>query len=155
MEEIAELLKFTREESGIELEEVSKDLEISVVLLKNIESGKIGSFKDIFLLKEYISDYAKYLGLDYKKILDEFNEYLFDMTSKIPIDLIEKAKKEKKDKEVVISPYTKESKKKIKIPKWFVFVGIFIILVILTYVIFTIHTKNDFSDSNVTYSIRR
>ena len=32
MEEIAELLKSTREESGIEIEEVSKDLEINIVL---------------------------------------------------------------------------------------------------------------------------
>jgi len=110
LEEIAELLKFTREESGIELEEVSKDLEISVVLLKNIESGKIGSFKDIFLLKEYISDYAKYLGLDYKKILDEFNEYLFEYTSKIPVEEIEKTMeqitKENSNEEKVVSPYT-------------------------------------------------
>ena len=77
MEEIAELLKETREESGIDLEEVSKDLDISEIILKNIEEGKIGSFKDIFVLKEYISDYAKYLGLDSEKIIDEFNEYLF------------------------------------------------------------------------------
>ena len=64
LEEIAELLKETRENSGIELSEVSKDLGIDEIFLSNIEDGKIGSFKDIFALKEYISNYAKYLGLE-------------------------------------------------------------------------------------------
>ena len=64
MEDIAELLKVTREEAGISIEEVSKDLNIGELILKNIEEGHIGAFKDIFEIKNYISDYAKYLGLD-------------------------------------------------------------------------------------------
>lgn len=113
MEEIAELLRGTREESGIELSEVSKDLDISVVVLENIEDGKIGSFKDIFLLKEYLTNYAKYLGLDSSKILENFNEYLFEYTSKIPIKEIEKTielnTKELEDR--VASPYTVDKPK--------------------------------------------
>ena len=107
MEEIAELLKQSREESGIGLEEVSKDLEINELVLTNIEEGKIGAFKDIFLLKEHISNYAKYLGLDSDKILDEFNEYLFEYTSKIPVKEIEKTIESiKETEEKVVSPYT-------------------------------------------------
>ncbi len=113
MEEIAELLRGTREESGIELSEVSKDLDISVVVLENIEDGKIGSFKNIFLLKEYLTNYAKYLGLDSTKILENFNEYLFEYTSKIPIKEIEKTielnTKELEDR--VASPYTVDKPK--------------------------------------------
>ena len=74
MEEIADLLKTTREESGIDISEVSKDLDINEIILTNIEEGKIGSFKDIFVLKNYIESYAKYLGLDANKIIEEFNE---------------------------------------------------------------------------------
>ena len=113
MEEIAELLKGTREESGIELSEVSKDLDISVVVLENIEDGKIGSFKDIFLLKEYLTNYAKYLGLDSTKILENFNEYLFEYTSKIPIKEIEKTIKlnTKELEDRVASPYTVDKPK--------------------------------------------
>ena len=77
MKEIGELLKSTREESGVTLEEASNDLEIKTLILENIEDGNIGCFKDIFLLKEYIYNYAKYLGLESEKIIDEFNEYLF------------------------------------------------------------------------------
>ncbi len=108
MEEIAELLREAREESGIELSEVSKDLDINEIILTNIEDGKIGSFKDIFALKEYLANYAKYLGLDSEKILEEFNEYLFEYTSRIPVKEIEKTIElnTKEASEKISSPYT-------------------------------------------------
>ena len=115
MDSIGSLLKTTREQSGVNIEEASSDLNINANFLMNIEEGKIGCFKDIFELKDYISSYAKYLGLDSEKLIDEFNEYMFEYTSKIPIKEIEKTielkiKEEKKDNEIA-SPYTKESKK--------------------------------------------
>ena len=39
--------------SGLTLDEVSKDLEIPVLSLEQIEDGNIGAFKDIFVLKDY------------------------------------------------------------------------------------------------------
>lgn len=135
MEEIAELLKVTREESGIELEEVSKDLDINEVLLKNIEEGKIGSFKDIFVLKDYITEYSKYLGLDSKKIIDEFNEYLFEYTSRIPIKEIEKTIelnfKDNQAEEKIASPYTSMAPKS-KRGLYAIIYILVLILVILT-----------------------
>ncbi len=110
MNEIGELLKTTRESSGVSLEEASSDLEIKTLVLENIEDGNIGCFKDIFVLKDYIHNYAKYLGLEPDKIIDEFNEYLFEYTSKIPLQDIEKAmkeqQKEEKNEEKIVSPYT-------------------------------------------------
>ena len=115
MNDIGETLRDARESSGVSLNEVSKDLDIKVEILQNIEEGKSGAFKDIFELKSLISNYAKYLGLDAEKLVDEFNEYMFEYTSKIPIKEIEKTielkiKEEKKD-EKIVSPYTKEKKK--------------------------------------------
>ena len=115
MNEIGEALKYARESSGVSLNEASKDLDIKPEILENIEDGRTGAFKDIFELKEYIANYAKYLGLDENSLIDEFNEYMFEYTSKIPIKEIEKTielkiKEEKKD-DKVISPYTKEKKK--------------------------------------------
>jgi len=131
LEDIAELLKFTREEAGIDLEEVSKDLEISEVFLKNIEEGKIGSFKDIFVLKNYIADYAKYLGLNSNKILDDFNEYLFEYTSRIPIKEIEKTielnTKETQDEDKIVSPYTQVNNNQKK--------GLYILIYILVFIL--------------------
>ena len=115
MNEIGNMLRVTRESSGVSLEEASNDLNIKEIILENIEDGKIGSFKDVFQLKTYINDYAKYLGLDGEKLVDSFNEYLFEYTSKIPLKDIKKAaqdqEKEEKVVDKVVSPYTREPKK--------------------------------------------
>ena len=117
MNEIGELLRTTRENSGVSLEEASADLDIKELILENIEDGNIGCFKDIFALKEDIRNYAKYLGLDSDKIIDDFNDYLFEYTSKIPVESIEKAMKEQQKEETqvqeekIVSPYTASSEK--------------------------------------------
>ena len=70
MKDIGSLLLSTREAAGLSLDEVSSDLSIEKAVLENIEDGKTGAFSDIFLLKKYISNYSKYLGLDADKIVD-------------------------------------------------------------------------------------
>lgn len=108
---ISEVLKNTREMSGVSLEEVSKDLNISELILTQMEEGNIGAFKDIFELKNYIEIYAKYLGINPVEVMDEFNEFMFEKTSKIPMKEIEKAAKQTAIEEAsdtrVASPYTK------------------------------------------------
>ena len=136
MNEIGELLRTTREDSGVSLEEASSDLEIKTLVLENIEDGNIGCFKDIFILKDHIYNYSKYLGLDPDKIIDEFNEYLFEYTSKIPLEDIEKAMEAQKNEEVVednkiISPYTSSySKNNSKLTTIFIIIGIILLLLI-------------------------
>lgn len=154
MKNIGLKLKDKREENGLSIEEVAEDLKMRPSQITSIEEGKTEDFKDVFYLKYFIRDYAKYLGLDSEKLLDEFNEYLFDITSKIPIDLIEQAKKEKKESNEAVSPYTKETKK-IKIPKLIIGLFILIVLIVVGYIIASNYKGNDFSDSNITYSIRR
>ena len=97
MKNIGLKLKEKREENALSIEEVAEDLKMRPAQIASIEEGRKEDFKDVFYLKYFIRDYAKYLGLDSDKILDEFNEYLFDETSKIPIDIIEQAKKQKKE----------------------------------------------------------
>lgn len=134
MIEVGENLKTAREISGVTIEEVSNDLNIPVIFLEQIEDGNMGSFKDIFELKKYISDYAKYLGLNQDEVIDEFNSYLFETTSKIPMKEIEKAVREKELEERndnrVASPYTKAIPKNRTLPYILSYIGI-IILVIL------------------------
>lgn len=135
MEDIAELLRTTREENGLDIEEVSKDLEINPLILMNLEDGKIGAFKDIFTLKDYLSTYSKYLGLDSTKIIDDFNEYLFEYTSKIPVKEIEKTieNTEKEKEEKVVSPYTVANLKKKKNFFLIAYILIFILVVLAIY----------------------
>lgn len=140
MNEIGERLQEAREASGVSLGEASKDLGIKEEILKNIEDGRTGAFKDIYELKQNISSYAKYLGLDDKTLIDEFNEYMFEYTSKIPIKEIEKtielSKKEEKKEETVSSPYTKKTK---KYNKWvYIFIYILIFVLILSAVIWSV-----------------
>lgn len=134
MVETGETLKSTRENAGVSLDEVSKDLNIPVLYLEQIEDGSIGSFEDIYELKKMILDYAKYLGLNTETIVNKFNEYMFEYTSKIPMDEIEKAvrekEKEKDDADRIASPYTREYPREKTLPYIITVIGI-IILVIL------------------------
>lgn len=123
MNEIAASFKNARVAAGISLEEASGDTEIPLPALEQIEEGTIGSFKDIFKLKEYLTTYAKYLGQDSAGVIDKFNEYMFEYTSKIPVADLEKAIQEKEQKEIeetiemgvpAITPYLKPAEDKTK-----------------------------------------
>lgn len=156
MKEIGIKLKEKREENGVSIEEAAEDLKLRPNQIISIEEGKKDDFDDVFYLKYFIRDYAKYLGLDGEQLVDEFNEYLFDYTSKIPVDAIEKAKLEKKEvKKDFVSPYTIEKKNKFIVP-WYVIVIIIVILLLLGgYLLFSNIQNNEFADSNITYVIRR
>ncbi len=152
MNEIGDTLRYARESSGVSLNEASKDLDIKIEILQNIEDGRTGAFKDIFELKNNIANYAKYLGLNSDELIDEFNEYMFEYTSKIPIKEIEKTielkiKEEKKENEnEIISPYTKEKKKYDN--KIYVIIYIFILLMIVAAILWSV--KQVTIDKNVT-----
>lgn len=146
MKEIGEILKEGREKNGVSIEEASEDLNYKVSQLEAIESGDFKLFKDIFLLKCMIMDYSKYLGLDTNSIMDDFNEFVFESTSKIPLDDIEKASKLKEDEEKIASPYTKKEEEKSKLP---LILGIILGVLIIIFVIVYFYNKNqDIGSSN-------
>ena len=148
MKEIGEKLKEARESMGISIDEAAADLKIRASQVESIEDGDKDAFKDVFYLKMFIKNYSKYLGLDYDKMVEEFNEYLFDFTSKISRDDIKKAEKEqrKKDKKIksvkIASPYTVE-KQEHQIPRFLVIVSIVLAIVIAVYVVVLLVTKNN------------
>lgn len=151
MDSIGSMLKNTRESAGVSIEEASEDLNINVAFLLNIEEGKIGCFKDIFELKEYISSYAKYLGLDSDKLMDEFNEYMFEYTSKIPVKEIEKiAKKDAKEETGKISsPYTRKPRKHNNA----YYIGIYVVIFLLVILAIVWSVKQITIDNHVTNEI--
>ena len=87
MKEIGEKLKDAREAMGISTSEAAEDLKLEVSQIENLENGDMENFKDIYYLKYLIRDYSKYLGLDKEDLVNEFNEYLFDYTSKISLEV--------------------------------------------------------------------
>lgn len=157
MKEIGLKLKLKREENGVSLEEAADDLKMRVSQLESIEEGRQDEFKDVFSLKYFIRDYAKYLGLDGDAMLDSFNEYLFEQTSKISLEEIEEAKRQKEEKEKdikILSPYTVTSKDKKRIYILIAIVVIMIIAAICVYIIVRNNSDNDdFIESEVSYKI--
>ena len=87
MKEIGEKLKNARESIGVSIEEASEDLKISPSQITDIENGNVESFQDVFNLKYFIRDYAKYLGLDKEEIaqvievLGAVSKVITDITS--------------------------------------------------------------------------
>ena len=146
MKEIGEILKDSREESGVTIEEAAEDLNYKVSQLEAIESGDFKLFKDIFLLKCMITDYSKYLGLNSEEIIDEFNEYVFESTSKIPLDDIEKASKLKEKEEKIISPYTMVEEEKSKLP--FILFIVLIFLIIIFVIVFSYNKSQEAKSSD-------
>lgn len=152
MKEIGEKLKETRETMGISLDEAAEDLKMRTTQIENIESGNIGAFKDIFFLKYFIRDYAKYLGMDHEEMVNEFNEYLFDYTSKISIEDIKSAKAniEKTEKpKKIISPYTLEKKKMFTIPPLAIYITIALLILIIIYFLISLNKSDDFTKDGV------
>lgn len=141
MKEIGEKLRLARESIGISIEEASEDLKLRPSQIENIENGNMEAFQDILYLKYFIRDYAKYLGLDKEELVDEFNEYLFDYTSKLSLDDIKKEVKSKKeDAHKIKSPYTIERKNE---KRWQIvtYIAIFVLLIVICYLLYTIITS--------------
>ena len=134
------MLKSTRESSGLSLEEVSKDLKIDELKLSQVEEGNIGAFNDLFELKRILTEYSKYLGLDPVEVIDEFNEYMFEKTSKLQIKKIEEAVKEDikeaNQNNEIASPYTKQAP--LKDNKSFVITIIIIFILVVLAIIWSV-----------------
>lgn len=151
MKDLGSYLKNERVESGVSLTEAAEDLNLSITLLENIESGNVRAFKDVYELKEYIKRYSKYLGADTEKAIDEFNGFLFEKTSKISIDDIKEAQKklnnlQDEEKKKVVSPYTTfEERKKIMLP---ILIILFLLLVILL-IMYLVFNNRDSSPNRV------
>ncbi len=141
MKEIGEQLKNAREEKGVTLEEASEDLNVKLSQIQNIEEGNMKIFKDVYYLKCFLRDYSKYLGLNEEDIMDEFNEFFFEETSKIPIEEIEKASKEKEKEKLqekkMASPYTMEVAPKSKFGAIIVAIIILLLLTLIGYIVVT------------------
>jgi cytoskeletal protein RodZ len=143
MKELGQYLKETRTNNGVSIDEAAQDLNIDSFLLESIEDGNTRAFKDVLSMKDKIKEYAKYLGLKPEEVIDEFNDYLFEKTSKISLqDILDAEKGTDKNKQnetkKISSPYTiVKPKKKDKKPILY-FIGIIMFLILLVLIIFII-----------------
>lgn len=158
MKEIGEVLREARENIGITVEEAANDLKLKPTQIENLEAGNKDAFKDIMYLKYFIRDYSKYLGLDYENMIDEFNEFLFDYTSRISLDEIKKARKQvensvKKQEKKVVSPYTYEKPKSGKFPMIIAYILLLAIIITCLFVVVNQIKNNNSSKNDKTENI--
>ncbi len=152
MKELGEELSILRKSNGVSKEEASNDLGISLTELECLENGNFKVFKDVYELKRIVLSYAKYLGLPEDKILDEFNDYLFEKTSKISkIDIEELKKQEEEEK--VSSPYTKVGKTKHDIAPIVLLIVLLMFISLIVYLVLSFLKNND--DEVVAYTLGR
>jgi len=155
MKEIGESFKEARETIGVSKSEVIKDLNITESQLDNLEDGNINAFKDVFFLKETIKKYAKYLNLDEDDIMDKFNDFMFNYTSRIPVeDILEQTREinileSKNNENKVVSPYTIKRKSKNGIKYALIYIVSVIILVILVILIVKYFTDKGQKNANI------
>lgn len=153
MKNIGESFREKREEIGITREEVANDLDITLAQLDNLEDGNANAFKDVFFLKELIKKYAKYLNIDEEEVMSEYNEFMFNFTSRIPVEEIEKKvseikkEEEKESSKKVLSPYTKISNNDNKRSKKIVYILIGVFTVMLIFLIVML-VKNKIDSQN-------
>ncbi len=143
MKEIGEKLKEARESIGVSIEEAAEDLKIRPSQIENLEQGNSDAFNDLFYLKYFIRDYAKYLGLDKEDLVDEFNEYLFDYTSKLSLDDIKNAKKGKTKTKSIKSPYTMEYKSKLSWLPFVIYGVIIVLIIVIAYIVINLNNEED------------
>lgn len=156
LKEIGETLKDARENIGLSIEETASDLKLRPSQIENIEAGNKEAFKDVFYMKHIISDYAKYLGLNPEDIIDEFNEYMFECTSRISLDDIKKAKKklEKNDRKEkkVLSPYTLERKSNDSILKILMFIIVVVLIGLIIFLVAKLNVEEKKVDNGIVAS---
>ncbi len=144
MKELCENLSLLRKSNGVGLDEASRDLGITEKELECLENGNFKVFKDVYEFKKVLSNYAKYLGLDEEKIIDEFNDFLFEKTSKISKkDIDEIKQKEENNEEKVSSPYTKIGKTRYDFAPIVLLIVILVFISLVVYLLLSFLKKDD------------
>ena len=77
-----ELLRTTREQLGLSLVEVNRDLRISRTQIAYMEAGKFERISTVPALRDgHVRTYALYLGLDLQPIMDAIHSHAVDDTA--------------------------------------------------------------------------
>lgn len=69
---IGDIFRQEREKRQITLKDVENETNIRILYLEAIEKGNYGVIRGEVYLRGFIKSYAKFLGLDYKEILDKY-----------------------------------------------------------------------------------
>ena len=92
MEFVGRYLKKSRKAKKIDIETVSKELNITIDLIDSIEDDNFPKYLDKVYLTGHIRTYAKYLGLNSNEVVKQFrNQFIFthkDVLDELPKPLV-------------------------------------------------------------------
>ena len=143
MKELGEEFSILRKSNGVSREEASNDLGITLKELECLENGNFKVFKDVYELKRIILNYAKYLGVPEEKIIDTFNDFLFEKTSRISKDDIKEIKKKEEEEDKVSSPYTKLGKTRYDFAPIVLLVVLLVFISLVVYLVLSFLKKDE------------
>ena len=83
MASIGEHLRSARESKTISLSDAANDVKISKRYLEALEEGNYSVFPAQVYIKGFLSNYAKYLGLDSKNILEQYSKLIIPDSEEI------------------------------------------------------------------------
>jgi cytoskeleton protein RodZ len=88
MASLGEQLRNARESMNISLDDASNAVKISKRYLKALEEGNYSEFPAQTYIKGFLFNYAKYLGLDTKTVLEQYSKLMLpndeDTESSVP-----------------------------------------------------------------------
>jgi len=82
LKELGRLLQETRESKNLSLNDVHDNIKVSIYILKAIEEGNENILPHPVYTKSFIQSYAKFLGLDWQKIGEEYTS-IYNIDNKI------------------------------------------------------------------------
>jgi len=111
MSDFYKILKNTRIERGIELEEIQTRTKINIDFLNALENGEFDLLPEPYI-RLFLRAYSTEIGLDSKKILNQFEQYFNEKSSKL-----KGSKRNKISEKRLTTPNFKSENKTIQIEK--------------------------------------
>lgn len=131
-----EELKKRRTELGKSIEEISKLTKIKKSYIEAIEEGNFSELPIEIYTKSYIKIYSELLGVDSKKLIEEYEKFLNSKRSSQErdfVNLIERNEEFTKDKNVKSEKY----------PKWLVKTSISAVVILLIFIILNYERRKE------------
>ena len=91
MRELGQQLREAREAKGLSLKKIQEETRISLSFIQAMEEGNMDQLPHPVYAKSFLQNYAKYLGLDWKKMGEEFSRNFhkdeYEHIKKLPTSL--------------------------------------------------------------------
>ena len=82
MPDFYKILKDTRIQRGIKLDEIQTRTKINIIFLKAIENGKFDLLPEPYI-RLFLRAYSTEIGLDPEKLLNQFEQFINENSSKL------------------------------------------------------------------------